>query len=157
VPGRGDLYPWSDYLLGTTAAKLFSKAAKIWCRRTRGIDGDDFFRVGSTNHGIEKENGMERVAKISDVPNFGKKVITVAGRELLLVNIKGEIYAVENECPHQGSPMSAAVVKDGYISCPRHGYRFSLTDGRCAEHPDFTLVTFPVQLDGEDILVDCVK
>jgi 3-phenylpropionate/trans-cinnamate dioxygenase ferredoxin subunit len=98
---------------------------------------------------------MDTVAKISEVPNFGKKVVSVSGREILLVNVKGSIYAVENECPHQGSPMNAAVVKDGYISCPRHGYRFSLTDGRCAEYPEYILATFPVQLDGDDILVDC--
>jgi len=98
---------------------------------------------------------METVAKTSEVPNFGKKVVSVAGREILLVNIKGVVYAVENECPHQGSPMNAAVVKDGYISCPRHGYRFSLVDGSCAEHPECTLATFPVQIDGENILVDC--
>jgi len=98
---------------------------------------------------------METVAKTSEVPNFGKKVVSVAGREVLLVNIKGVVYAVENECPHQGSPMNAAVVKDGYISCPRHGYRFSLVDGSCAEHPECTLATFPVQIDGENILVDC--
>jgi 3-phenylpropionate/trans-cinnamate dioxygenase ferredoxin subunit len=97
---------------------------------------------------------MDLVAKISEVPNFGKKVVSVAGREILLVNVKGNIFAVENECPHQGSPMSAAVVKDGYISCPRHGYRFSLTDGRCAEHPECILATFPVHLDGDDISVD---
>ena len=100
---------------------------------------------------------MDTVAKISEVPNFGKKVVSVSGREILLVNVKGTIYAVENDCPHQGSPMNAAVVKDGYISCPRHGYRFSLTDGRCAEHPECILATFPVQLIGDDILVDCVK
>jgi nitrite reductase (NADH) small subunit len=98
---------------------------------------------------------METVAKISEVPSFGKKVVSVAGREILLVNVKGAVYAVENECPHQGSPMNAAVVKDGYISCPRHGYRFSLADGSCAEHPECALQTFPVQLNGEDILVDC--
>ena len=98
---------------------------------------------------------MDAVAKISEVPNFGKKVVSVSGRELLLVNVKGTIYAVENECPHQGSPMNAAIVTDGYISCPRHGYRFNLTDGRCAEHPESILATFPVQLDGDDILVDC--
>ncbi len=97
---------------------------------------------------------MVVVAKISDVPNFGKKVVSVSGKEIVLVNVKGTIYAVENECPHQGSPMNAAVVKDGSISCPRHGYRFSLTDGTCAEHPECTLVTFPVQLNGDDILVD---
>ena len=100
---------------------------------------------------------MNTVAKISEVPNFGKKVVSVSGREILLVNVKGTIYAVENECPHQGSPMSAAVVKDVYISCPRHGWRFSLTDGRCAEHPEYILATFPVQLNGDDILVDCAQ
>ena len=97
---------------------------------------------------------MDIVAKISEVPNFGKKVVSVSGREILLINIKGTIHAVENECPHQGSPMNAAIVKDGYISCPRHGYRFSLSDGRCAEHPEFVLATFPVQLNGDEISVD---
>ena len=96
---------------------------------------------------------MDKVAKISEDPNFGKKVVSVAGKEILLVNVKGVIYAVENECPHQGSPLSAAVVKDGYLSCPRHGYRFNLTDGSCADHPECILATFPVQLDGDDILV----
>ncbi len=97
---------------------------------------------------------MTPVAKISEVPNFGKKVVSVSGQEILLVNIKGTIYACENECPHQGSPMSAGVVKDGYISCPRHGYRFNLADGRCSDYPDYTLRTYPVQLSGEDIIVD---
>lgn len=97
---------------------------------------------------------MDIIAKISEVPNFGKKVVSVSGREILLVNVKGTIYAVENECPHQGSPMNAAIVKEGYISCPRHGYRFSLTDGQCAEHPECVLTIFPVHLSGDDILVD---
>jgi nitrite reductase (NADH) small subunit len=97
---------------------------------------------------------MDTIAKISEVPNFGKKVVSISGREILLVNVKGAIYAVENECPHQGSPLGAAVVKDGYLSCPRHGYRFNLADGHCAEHPQFVLATFPVQLDGDEILVD---
>jgi nitrite reductase (NADH) small subunit len=96
---------------------------------------------------------MQQIAKISEVPNFGKKVVSLSGREILLVNVKGMIYAVENECPHQGSPLNAAVVKDGYLSCPRHGYRFSLTDGTCVEHPEFVLATFPVQLNGDDIMV----
>ena len=97
---------------------------------------------------------METGTKISEVPNFGKKVVSISGREILLVNVKGTIYAVESECPHQGSPMNAAVVKEGFISCPRHGYRFSLTDGSCAEHPECTLATFPVQLNGDEISVD---
>ena len=97
---------------------------------------------------------MVSVAKVSDVPNFGKKAVSVSGREILLVNVKGKISAVENECPHQGSPLNAAVVKDGYISCPRHGYRFNLSDGRCADHPDFVLAIFPVEINGDEIHID---
>ena len=88
-------------------------------------------------------------------PVAGHEPAAEPGREILLVNVKGSIYAVENECPHQGSPLNAAVVKDGFICCPRHGYRFSLTDGSCAEHPECILATFPVQLSGDEILVDC--
>lgn len=97
---------------------------------------------------------MVPVATVNEVPNFGKKVVSIDGREVLLVNVKGAIFAVENECPHQGSPMSAAIVKDDSISCPRHGFRFSLKDGSCREHPEFTLATYPVRIDGDTILVD---
>lgn len=97
---------------------------------------------------------MISAAKISEIPNFGKKVISVAGQDILFINIKGSIFAVENECPHQGSPLTAAVVKDGYIACPRHGYRFTLADGRCNDHPEFVLKTYPVTLSGDDILID---
>lgn len=97
---------------------------------------------------------MEFAAKIAEVPNFGKKLVSVSGRDVLLINVKGSIHAVENECPHQGSPMASAIVKDGFVSCPRHGYRFNLADGSCREHPEYTLQVFPVELRGDDILVD---
>jgi len=93
-------------------------------------------------------------AKLSEVPNFGKQAVTVNGQELLLLNIKGEIFACENECPHQGSPMQAGVIKDGHLSCPRHGYRFNLKSGSCLDNPGFNLKVFPVQIQGDDILVD---
>lgn len=96
---------------------------------------------------------MPQVATLSEVPNFGKKVVSVAGRDVLLVNVKGAIYAFDNECPHQGCPLSAAVIKDTYLACPRHGWRFNLTDGICAEHPGVVLETLPVVLEGDAILL----
>ncbi len=97
---------------------------------------------------------MKPVAKLSDVPNWGKKVVDVDGTQVLLVNVKNEIFACENECPHQGSPLQAGIVKDGNLSCPRHGYRFNLKNGSCLDNPAFTLKLFPVQLQGDEILVD---
>jgi len=98
---------------------------------------------------------MPAVAKISEIPNFGKKVVELDGVQVLLVNVKGEIFACENECPHQGSPLNAAIVKDGpTLSCPRHGYRFNLKTGACSEFPHLVLKTYPVRSEGDDLFVD---
>lgn len=93
------------------------------------------------------------VAKLSELPNYGKKVVSIDGSDVLLVNLKGKIYAFENECPHQGAPMSAAVIKDQHISCPRHGYRFNLEDGKCIDHPEFSLKVYNVEINGENVII----
>lgn len=97
---------------------------------------------------------MVFAAKVNEVPNFGKKVVKVNGQDIILINIKGEFFACENECPHQGAPLSSGIVKDGYLSCPRHGYRFELKSGKCLDSPDFTLKVFPVSIQGDEIHVD---
>ena len=97
---------------------------------------------------------MPVVARLEEVPNLGKKLVTVAGQEILLVNFKETIYAVENECPHQGAPMAGALLKDAHLACPRHGYRFELKDGSCKDHPEFTLKTWPVRIENNEIIID---
>jgi len=97
---------------------------------------------------------MQFVAKIAEVPLWGKKVVTVNGIDVVLINDKGKIFACDNECPHQGSPMKAGIVKDGVISCPRHGWHFNLVDGASTDHPGFTLKTYYVEVVGDDIMIE---
>ena len=98
---------------------------------------------------------MVFAAKVSELPDWGKKVVTVNGREILLVKAKGEVYACEAECPHQGAPLSGALIKDAeHLSCQRHGYRFNLKTGACREFPEYTLKIYPVQIAGDDVLVE---
>lgn len=98
---------------------------------------------------------MVFAAKVSEIPDFGKKVVTVNGQEILLVKAKGHVYACETECPHQGAPLSGALVKDAeHLSCQRHGYRFNLKTGACKEFPEYTLKIYPSQVVGEDVMVE---
>ena len=94
-------------------------------------------------------------AKVSEVPDWGKKVVQVAGKDILLVKTKGALFACEPECPHHYAPLLGAVLKDiGRISCPRHGYRFDLVTGECEGRPEYTLKVYPLEVRGEDIYVD---
>jgi len=98
---------------------------------------------------------MVFAAKVSEVPEFGKKLVQVGDQEILLVKTKGVVYACETECPHQGAPMQGAFLKEaGRISCPRHGYRFDLSSGACQDHPEVALRVYPVELRGEDVYVE---
>ena len=102
-----------------------------------------------------KETAMVFAAKVSEIPNWGKKLVTVQGQEVLLVNSKGIIFAVEPECPHQGAPLTGALLKDGeHITCQRHGYRFELKTGACRDYPQYTLKTYPVSIVGDDVMVE---
>lgn len=92
-------------------------------------------------------------AKLADVPLWGKKLITINGTEVVLLNDKGKIFACESECPHQGSPLLAGIVKEGNICCPRHGWHFDLTGGTCTDHPGYTLKTYHVEVVGDDIMI----
>ncbi|CAG0949581.1 Rieske (2Fe-2S) protein [Geobacter sp.] len=97
---------------------------------------------------------MVFAAKVSEIPDWGKKVVTVNGQEILLVKAKGSVYACETECPHQGAPLSGALVKDAeHLSCQRHGYRFNLKTGTCKEFPEYTLKVYPVEVVGDDVMV----
>jgi nitrite reductase/ring-hydroxylating ferredoxin subunit len=98
---------------------------------------------------------MVFAAKVSDVPEWGKKVVQVEGVRVILVKAKGVIYACESECPHQGAPLDAAFIKEaGKISCPRHGYRFDLTTGACEGHPELTLKLYPVEIRGDEVYLE---
>jgi nitrite reductase/ring-hydroxylating ferredoxin subunit len=42
------------------------------------------------------------VAKTSEIPPGRRKLVQVAGREIVLLNTAGEYFALMNRCPHQG-------------------------------------------------------
>ena len=48
---------------------------------------------------------------------------------VLLMQQNGEIFVVENRCPHRGAPLDFASVSNGNIRCPLHKMEFALSDG----------------------------
>jgi nitrite reductase/ring-hydroxylating ferredoxin subunit len=94
-------------------------------------------------------------AKVSEVPDWGKKLVQVEGQPILLVKSKGVVYACESECPHQYAQLEGALLKEaGRLTCQRHGYRFDLATGACEGHPESVLKVYPVEIRGDEIFVD---
>ncbi|NKB75967.1 MAG: Rieske 2Fe-2S domain-containing protein [Gammaproteobacteria bacterium] len=85
----------------------------------------------------------------SDLTPGNHMVIDVEDAMVLIVNLDGEFYAIEDVCTHDGSEISSGCVVDGCIECPRHGARFDIKTGEVTAPPAYEPIdTFPVQVIG---------
>ncbi len=48
---------------------------------------------------------------------------------IVVCNVQGEIYALENNCSHADAPLSAGRLRGWHITCPLHRARFDIRDG----------------------------
>jgi nitrite reductase/ring-hydroxylating ferredoxin subunit len=76
------------------------------------------------------------LAKVSDVPEGGCiKVKGPKGLDIALFNIKGQIYALDDECPHEGGPLHEGEFEGATVTCPWHCWQFDVTTGECFNMP----------------------
>ena len=96
-----------------------------------------------------------RVAAVSDLPDCDTLLeITCNGQELVLFRLAEGIFCTQASCSHEYSPLCDGMVDGGEVFCEKHGSRFNIQSGAVLSPPaDRDLLTFPVKLEGEDILV----
>ena len=58
-----------------------------------------------------------------------------------LVRQGGQVRAFAAACPHGAASLADGVVRGGVVTCPRHGARFRLRDGRALAGPTRTPLT----------------
>jgi nitrite reductase/ring-hydroxylating ferredoxin subunit len=56
--------------------------------------------------------------------------IKIENRAIILTRVDGRIYAVSASCPHAAGDLRYGTLRRGQISCPDHGYRFDVRNGR---------------------------
>jgi 3-phenylpropionate/trans-cinnamate dioxygenase ferredoxin subunit len=94
------------------------------------------------------------VALLENVPAGIATEFAMEGRSIVLCRSGEEIFAVENRCSHNASPLAGGRVRGGFLFCPVHGARFDLRDGSTSGALTKTaLATFPVVLEGGQIAV----
>ncbi|PSP79388.1 (2Fe-2S)-binding protein [Halobacteriales archaeon QS_1_68_20] len=103
----------------------------------------------------------------SDELEVGDRVVVeVAGMEIAVVRTESGLYAVGNYCPHMGGPCGQGMISGMYdrdvgeemqyqhhdevVSCPWHGWEFSLETGEHLAKSGSRLPTYEVtETDGE--------
>jgi nitrite reductase/ring-hydroxylating ferredoxin subunit len=107
----------------------------------------------------EYEHRSMDICSVADLDRDGQIVVQLSDPavDLLVVKTAGEVYALNNRCPHAGVRLdSNGVVTGRTITCGAHGRGFDLRNGRrlgqCggARHP---LTMFTAWIEGERVAV----
>jgi len=95
------------------------------------------------------------VAKRSEIPEASAIGVEVEGKRLALINLGGEIYALDDDCPHEGGPLSEGTISGEEIECPWHTSHFNIKTGRVTVDPATTdVATYRVRVVGDAVEVE---
>jgi len=97
---------------------------------------------------------LVRAASLAELRAAGRLVVHLDRHTLCLFGEGDEVYAVDNRCPHMGFPLHRGTLCDGILTCHWHHARFDLRTGGTFDQFADELRRFPVELDGDDVLVD---
>jgi 3-phenylpropionate/trans-cinnamate dioxygenase ferredoxin subunit len=102
--------------------------------------------------------GFLKVADVGELERGKMKQINVDGRRLLLANVDGHFYVVDDTCSHEDASLAKGSLKGELLKCPLHGSRFNVRTGEVLEDPaEENLRTYPVRVEGSSILIQIEK
>lgn len=104
------------------------------------------------------------VARAAELEPGTRKLVTVEGRGIVVLNIKGELFALSNTCPHKGASLCNGLLtglvrstKPGeyqyerageILRCPWHQWEFDVRTGRSYCDPRrLRLMQFPIAIE----------
>lgn len=104
--------------------------------------------------------GFVMVGSVKQVPKGEGRLLETHGREVAVFHLEnGKFMVVDNHCPHQGGPLSDGILSGDVVTCPLHGLKVRLTDGKALREesdPDSAyknVQTYPVIINNEKIFI----
>ncbi len=93
------------------------------------------------------------ILSANELQEDSMKLVDVEGSPVLLVKVSGQVFAIDNRCPHMGCGFSGGKL-DGYvIVCPCHDWRFDLRTGEYEEAEEMKLIKYDWKIESGKIWI----
>ncbi|WP_374623184.1 non-heme iron oxygenase ferredoxin subunit [Pandoraea sp.] len=81
--------------------------------------------------------------------------VNVAGRDIALYGVDGEVFATDNVCTHGNARLCDGFLDGHEIECPLHQGKFDVRTGAAMCAPLTEAVkTYPIRIEGQQVFVD---
>ena len=86
---------------------------------------------------VSDNKSYVEVAKVDEIPSGNMKHVGFNGKEIMIANLDGKFYALNDRCSHTNAPLSMGHIQGNIVTCPMHGARFDITTGKKVSDPKF--------------------
>ena len=84
----------------------------------------------------------------------GRALFEFDDKSLALFNVEGDVFAIDDSCPHQGASLCGGRLEGRVIQCCAHGLRFDLRSGYLLNSTQLKVANYPVEIiDGQVFIV----
>ena len=112
---------------------------------------------------------LVEVARLDALPQRAPTVVQAGERELVLVRVDDQVYALRDSCPHMAVSFAGGAVvpyaagtpdeprfddEQPVLTCPWHQYEFQLSTGACLTAERLSARTYAVTVRDGGVLVD---
>ena len=101
----------------------------------------------------EATNEFQRAISASALSPGEATEVEVGGREIAVINVGGQFYAIDNRCPHADGPLGEGMVQDEIIICPWHQWEFDVTTGEYLDDPTICVDRFETKVEDGEVFV----
>lgn len=99
-------------------------------------------------------NSWVKVAALDDIPRLGARVVkSRQGDVAVFRNAEDEVFALRDQCPHKGGPLSQGIVYGRKVACPLHGWNICLDSGEAVAPDAGCAQSFPVKVESGQIFL----
>jgi nitrite reductase/ring-hydroxylating ferredoxin subunit len=75
------------------------------------------------------------VADTQDIEEGKMSLVEVERTEVVIANVKGNFYALNDRCPHMNAPLHLGTLQGTVLMCPLHFSSFDVTTGEKLSDP----------------------
>ena len=109
----------------------------------------------------DKNSSYRYVCLSSQIPRGKSKKFSIKDEEeknleIAVFNVNGIFYAISDSCIHKGGPLSDGFIDGDVVTCPWHGWKYSVKNGKSPHEGGDSVSSFEVKVTGSKLYVNCV-
>ena len=96
------------------------------------------------------------VGRTTDIISGQMKKISSDENEIVIININGDYFAIDDTCTHAGGSISEGKLDDSTIICDWHGAQFDCKNGKLLKFPAKIndLKSYKIIIESDKIFVE---